>query len=262
MSLRFGLLGPVEADWLGRPVALGPPQRRAVLAVLLLARGRAVTVAALRDRIWRTSPPTSAISAIHVHVHHLRAVLGALAQRSQDGLPQLVTHPGHPSDQVSYALRAPLGSVDADRFHLLARRADEAEARGEAKQALVLVNSALALWRGAPLSGLRIPDFCADHVLGLQDLRLDLAKRRATALLAAGATARVTAELRQLCAEYPADEQVVVLLAKSLRKAGTHAGALDLMTREVDRWQREYGIRPRALLRELAANGGNPDGAR
>ncbi|WP_179084304.1 AfsR/SARP family transcriptional regulator [Streptomyces rectiverticillatus] len=250
----------MEAHWEGRPVELGPPQRRAVLAALLLAEGRTVTVAALRDAIWKASPPASAISAIQVHVHHLRKALGALPREREnaDGPPRLVTHPGHPADQVSYALHVAEGTVDAERFRTLARRADEAGAHGGTAEALALLDAALALWRGDPLAGLRIRDFHADHVLGLRDLRLDLVKRRAAALLATGATARATAELRQLRAEHPADEQIVVLLATALRQGGAHAGALDLVKGEVERWQREYGVRPPSLLRELSGSSDNP----
>ncbi|MFK8846020.1 hypothetical protein [Streptomyces sp. Ac-502] len=56
-TLRFGLLGPVTSHYGSTPVALGPPQRRAVLTALLLQPGQALTVAALRERVWPGPPP-------------------------------------------------------------------------------------------------------------------------------------------------------------------------------------------------------------
>ncbi|MGO4418750.1 winged helix-turn-helix domain-containing protein, partial [Streptomyces sp. MCAF7] len=103
ISLRFGLLGPVQAAHDGEDITLGPPQRRAVLAILLLSPGQAVTIATLRERIWAGAPPASATQAVHVHIHHLRQLLRQFADGTTDG-PRLVTHPGHSPDQVSYVL--------------------------------------------------------------------------------------------------------------------------------------------------------------
>ncbi|WP_424890284.1 BTAD domain-containing putative transcriptional regulator [Streptomyces sp. XH2] len=176
--LRFGLLGPVTAEYDGRPVPLGPPQRRAVLACLLLARGRAVTVAALKEMLWSDAVPASAANAIQGHVHHLRRTFDEFAPE-----PLLITHPGQPSDRVSYTLRADAGGVDVMRFETLVREGEAAASRGDSGGAVERFDEALALWRGEPLADLDSDYFRAVR-RGKEELRADVEQRRAAALRA------------------------------------------------------------------------------
>ncbi|WP_325050795.1 AfsR/SARP family transcriptional regulator, partial [Nocardia suismassiliense] len=73
--LQFQVLGEVRA-WRGEtPLPLGPPQRRAVLAALLLRAGSAVTAAELVEGIWGERPVPRAIAALRTHVAQLRRTL-------------------------------------------------------------------------------------------------------------------------------------------------------------------------------------------
>ena len=74
---EFRILGPVEVLVEGRPVGLGAPKQRAVLAKLLLARGAVVSRDQLVDAVWGDGPPESAAAALQVYVHGLRRALGA-----------------------------------------------------------------------------------------------------------------------------------------------------------------------------------------
>lgn len=177
--LRFGLLGPVTATYDGRPVPLGPPQRRAVLACLLLARGRAVTVAALKEMLWRhDAVPASAGNAIQGHVHHLRRTFDEFAPE-----PLLITHPGQPPDRVSYTLRADADGVDVMRFESLVREGEAAAFRGDGREAVEHFDEALALWRGEPLADLDSDYFRAVR-RELEELRADADRRRTAAMRA------------------------------------------------------------------------------
>ncbi|MCF3102588.1 winged helix-turn-helix domain-containing protein [Streptomyces roseoverticillatus] len=174
--LRFALLGPVTATYDGRPVPLGPPQRRAVLACLLLARGRAVTVAALKEMLWQQdAAPASATNAIQGHVHHLRRRFDALVPESL-----LITHPGQPPDRVSYTLRADADSVDVMCFESLVWEGEAAASRGDGAEAAERFDEALALWRGEPLADLDSDYFRAVR-RGMEELRADVDRRRTAA---------------------------------------------------------------------------------
>ena len=77
-AIRFTVLGAVRA-WHGHTeLQLGPPQQRAVLALLLAAAGRAgqpVSLSELVDLLWAGDPPSSATNIVHRSVGALRRVL-------------------------------------------------------------------------------------------------------------------------------------------------------------------------------------------
>ena len=54
---ELGVLGPVLMCVGGRPVDLGPPKQRAVLAALALDANQPVPVPALVERTWDQPPP-------------------------------------------------------------------------------------------------------------------------------------------------------------------------------------------------------------
>ncbi|MDX3230929.1 AfsR/SARP family transcriptional regulator [Streptomyces sp. ME19-01-6] len=244
ITLQFGLLGPVRAAHDGTDITLGPPQRRAVLAILLLSPGQAVTIATLRERIWAGPPPASATQAVHVHICHLRRLLSQFT----DGAPLLTTHPGHAPDQVSYVLHSAPEAVDAAVFRRLLEDGESAQSSGDTRTALTHYDTALDLWRGEPVADLQPSAYVRSVRLSLAEIRLDLGKRHAAALLHLGAAARATAELQDLHAHHPGDESIVVLLARALHATGAHTRALRLLTDELERWEREYGLLPPALL--------------
>ena len=72
LRLRINLLGELTASYDGTPLELGGRRQRAVLAVLLLARGEVVPAERLVDAVWDERPPTDAVSALQSYVSHLR----------------------------------------------------------------------------------------------------------------------------------------------------------------------------------------------
>src|SRR3954447_7875412 len=69
------LLGPVEARLDERPIALGAPKQRAVLAMLALAVDHIVSAGALAEGLWGAQPPPSAAKMVQKYVSRLRRVL-------------------------------------------------------------------------------------------------------------------------------------------------------------------------------------------
>jgi len=157
VGFELNVLGPVEARQDGRDIPLGPPQRRAVLVLLALAPERSLTVAELTAALWDGSPPTTALTALQVQVHHLRRALAA-ADDGHGG-PLLTTHRNPVAEQVRYELRLAPRALDVERSHAWCERASHAQARGDHQEARRLLATAEALWRGVPLTGL--PDSAA-----------------------------------------------------------------------------------------------------
>lgn len=97
--MDFRVIGAVEAYAGGRPLPLGRPQQRLVLAVLLVEAGRPVSIETLIDRVWRQAP-SGARRVLQVHITRLRQTLD---------IPLLYRSGG-------YLLDLPPDRVDMHRF--------------------------------------------------------------------------------------------------------------------------------------------------
>lgn len=218
-GLRFCLLGPVRA-WRGTTeVDVGSPQQRLVLAVLLLARGRAVSHDQLLDAVWGEDHPRTAISILRTYVSRLRAVLGGDA----------VVSVGN-----GYALVA--GTTDLADVEELSRQGRYAEA--------------LALWQGEPLAGLS-GDYAEVQRTHLSERRLTLLERRIGEDIDRGRHAEVVPELTVLCAEHPTREQLAGLLMLALYRSGRRAEAIGVFTDTRKLLDDELGIDPSVELADL-----------
>ena len=97
----FGVLGPLQLNAGGIPVALGAPKQRAVLAMLVINRNRPVSVESLINAVWNQTPVPAARTSIHSYVSNLRRLLGSAGYE-----PNKVLASAPPGYQ--------LGAADAD----------------------------------------------------------------------------------------------------------------------------------------------------
>ncbi|GGN74132.1 SARP family transcriptional regulator [Streptomyces albiflavescens] len=158
-GLRFGLLGPLvlyDADGEFRPIGSG--KMRALLATLLLEPGRVVSVDVLKDALWGGAPPASAQASLQNHVTRLRRLL--------DDPERLRAIP------PGYVLRVGEGELDVRVFERHATAARAAHAERDWERALRESLSAIALWRGTPLSGLPYETGGHAFVQRLEEARL------------------------------------------------------------------------------------------
>ncbi|MFF2954087.1 BTAD domain-containing putative transcriptional regulator [Kitasatospora sp. NPDC057965] len=248
-DLQFLLLGPVSARRAGTPISLGPPQRRALLALLLLARSQAVPVALIRDRLWPTGAPATAIDAIQVHIHHLRR---HLREDAAAGAPatELAGYPGYSREQASYALHVDVEAVDALVFQRRADRGRELEDRGDYKGALEMCITAQSRWRGEPLADLEPTPYVRAIRQGLVDLCQDVRIRAARVRMRTGAVSDAVIDLQQLNLEHPGNDVIVVLLSTALFLTGSRRRALALLDEELARWEQQYARAPEQLRRQ------------
>ena len=226
----FRVLGPFVLEHDGTVVPLRSGHQRSLLALLLLARGVPLSRDRLIDELWGERPPTSAVSAMHVHLSRLRAIVGEL----------LVT------EAAGYVL-APEGyELDVHRLDALSEEAGAAPERAEP-----LLADAVALFRGEPLG-----DVACERSLGqwrrtLEEKRLQLLVAHADARLAAGAGAELIAELERRAAEHPFEERVWGQLMLALYRAGRQAEALDAYQRVRRLLGVELGLVPGQPLERL-----------
>jgi DNA-binding SARP family transcriptional activator len=217
---EFRLLGPLEAVVDGTPVQLAAAKPRALLALLLLNRNRAVSTERLIDELWGDDPPAQATKSVQVYVSQLRKTLGP---------DRLVTRP------PGYLLRVEPGELDLERFEELTAQA-RAEPPTEARDTLA---GALALWRGAP----------EPVAARLEELRANAYEDWLHASVESGDP--VIPQLEELVTREPLRERPRALLMLALYRAGRQADALELFRRTRDLFVDELGIEPGPELREL-----------
>ncbi|MGW3345726.1 BTAD domain-containing putative transcriptional regulator [Nonomuraea rubra] len=244
--VTFGVLGPLTAENEHGPVRLKGPRHRAVLARLLVARGRVVPVSWLIGDLWE-SPQEGALGAVQTFV-------GALRKALEPGRPPrtpsrlLVTSP------PGYALRAEPGAVDAWRFEAAVTDASRLLADGAAGQAHTLLDTALGLWRGPAYAEFAELDWARGEAARLDELRLLAVERRAEAALARGLAAESVPDLEAHVAGHPLREDGWRLLALALYRAGRQGDALGQLRRARGVLRRELGVDPGDGLRRLESD--------
>ena len=140
----FRVLGPVEVWCAERRFGPGTAKERAVLAALLNDVGTPIGVDTLIDRVWDAAPPAQARNALHVQLSRLRRLLARVTE-IDGGSVALVRRSG------GYALEIDPDQVD---MHLMRRQIEQARStRCDDERRACMLQAALGLWRGEPLTG-------------------------------------------------------------------------------------------------------------
>ncbi|APU17251.1 BTAD domain-containing putative transcriptional regulator [Actinoalloteichus fjordicus] len=244
--VTFGVLGPLEAANQQGPVDLRGLRHRAVLARLLVARGRTVPVTWLIDDLW-TDPPAGALGAVQTFVGALRKALEPQRPARTPSRLLVTSSPG-------YALRAEPSAVDAWRFERAVVESAALLADGRAAAARVLLNEALGLWRGPAYAEFAEQDWARGEASRLGELRLLAVVRRAEAAVASGRAAEAVPDLDAHVAEHPLREDGWRLLALALYRAGRQGDALAALRRARETLRSELGVDPGEDLRRLESD--------
>ncbi|WP_454791679.1 BTAD domain-containing putative transcriptional regulator [Mycolicibacterium lutetiense] len=242
--LGFGLLGPLQVSVDDSPVALGTPKQRAVLAVLLINRNRAVSTESLIDAVWDGEPVPAARATIHTHVSNLRRLLGSSDRETHAALVKAA--PG-------YRLNVAAGSCDLDRFITEKSAGINAAAAGRFEAAGTHLSAALAQWRGDVLEDLRGFRFADTFAVALAEDHVLVHTGRAEAEIACGRAATVIADLEDLAARYPYREPVWAQLITAYYLAERQSDALEAYRRVKAVLAEELGIDPGPTLSALHA---------
>ncbi|WKK24023.1 AfsR/SARP family transcriptional regulator [Streptomyces olivoreticuli] len=238
-ALRFAVLGPVRA-WRGESVLdLGSPQQQAVLATLLLHKGRPVGRDELLYAVWGEELPASALGTLRAYVSRLRRSL-----RSASGSLPLVSAGG------GYALETETDAVDACVLENVLAAAGRARSAGEHRRAGEFLVRALGLPRGTPLAGVPGPfaererDRLAEALLGaeqqLAEVRLEL-----------GRHAEAVPVLTGLVRQYPLRERLTELLMLALYRSGRQGEALGAFLDTQRHLDEELAVAPGPELQSL-----------
>lgn len=159
--VRFGLLGPLLIEYNGHELAVPSPKQRALLAALLARPNQVVPVGELADIVWNGHPPASAITTLRSHVKRLRRCLGQLG-------PDRIT-----TSTAGYLIRIDdAAELDIAAFIDGIHRGRSGMLNNDWPTAVSELRTALALWRGTPLSDVSADYFGAVMIPDLRRIRL------------------------------------------------------------------------------------------
>lgn len=240
----FGILGPLMATRGGVVLPLGPPQQRAVLAVLVCHVDRVVTRERLVDALWGDAPRQAALSSIHAHVSHLRQILEP-EHDSNSPYRVLVT------EASGYRLAVPETCVDASRFQLLSGEGRSQLDGGDARTALTTFNAAMSLWRGDVLVDLTGYSFVGPVAVRLDELSAATEEGRVQALLDSGETIAALGEIDRMLERHPLRESLTGQRMVGLYRAGRQSEALSAFYDLRARLDTELGIEPSSSIADL-----------
>jgi DNA-binding SARP family transcriptional activator/tetratricopeptide (TPR) repeat protein len=250
--VRIQVLGSMRAWKDGAELELGPPARRAVLGLLVLAEGEPVAAGSLIDALWGERPPRSAVNVLQTHVKHLRRLLepGRSSRSSSEVLPYV---------NGGYAVNQAVVAVDLTTFRSLVAEANEAYRHDQWDRVAAGLGEALALWRGRPVADIPL---LATHpkVVSLIAKHREVVARHGDAMIAIGAAAEVLPEMAEAAAEQPLDESAQARLIRAYHAAGHRAKAFQTYHEVRDRLVEELGIDPGPELRAAHATLLHDDG--
>ncbi|MBB2947725.1 putative ATPase/DNA-binding SARP family transcriptional activator [Actinoplanes lutulentus] len=212
--MRFEVLGPVQIR-INDDVVTPAPKPRALLAVLLAARGRPVTIDRLLTELWPDGAPSTAAATLQMHVSALRKVVG----------DRVTTAPG------GYRLDLSGAGFDAAEF----------EDSGD-----------LGLWRGDAYENAGGGKSVEAAAARLGELRLAARQQWARQALDSGRHVAAATELAGWVAEQPTDEGLVRQLMLALYRSGRAGEALATLKKTTEALA-ELGAAPGTELEALAA---------
>ncbi|WP_330266803.1 BTAD domain-containing putative transcriptional regulator [Streptomyces griseorubiginosus] len=238
--LRIRVLGPLGAEVAGAPVGLGTPRQRAVLALLVAARGAVVSVDRMAEELWRGAPPARATVSLQAYVSNLRRVLEPERPPRAPAAVLVSSPPG-------YALRLPEDAVDAWCFGARVERAR----RAPAPQARKSLTEALGWWHGPAFQEHADEPWAAPEVARLSALRAEASELAVAAGLFTGHAAEVTPAAEAMVRERPLREEGWRLLALAHWATDRRGDALAALRRARRTLRDELGCDPSPTLTEL-----------
>lgn len=214
--MEFRVLGPLTVITGNLQIPLGGPRRRIMLATLLLNVGRVVSTDRLSAAIWGQNPPATARNQVAICVSGLRREFAAAG----------VAHDPIVTVSSGYLLRL----ADDDRFDVkqveeALRQARTARTAGDLEKASEQLSSALAVWRGDPLTGVE-GELVRAESERLGEWRLAILEEYFEVELELSHDLQIVGELAALVAEYPLRERLRGLLMLAQSRAGRRAEAL------------------------------------
>jgi SARP family transcriptional regulator, regulator of embCAB operon len=237
---EFLVLGPIEIRLATRTVTPGGAMLQTLLAALLVSDNRTVTVEALEQELWGTTPPAKKENALQAQISRLRRTLARL-------------EPGRGHNRVStscagYQFAVSPTELDVASF-LKTVETVRTRVTGNLDQDIAELRAALDLWRGPVFGGITGDVLCRTATAKFEEARINALELLYDLELEAGRYAAAIPELTQRVAENPLREQFCGLLMVALYRSGRQIDALNVFRRLRHQLGEELGVDPSPTLR-------------
>lgn len=240
----FRSLGQLTISRGGRLVVIKGIKPRAVLAYLLIHRGKLVTTAALIDELWPNQRPAKASNVVQTYIRQLRNLL----------------EPGHSAGREcvilrtitgGYQLDIPPDELDSAVFEQLLVQGRQALREDTPEKAGELLRTGLDLWHGPAFAELQEFATAAQEARRLDQLRLDATELRTQTDLQLGRHEEIIDELAELVRQHPLRDPLVGHLMLALYRCGRQSESLATYEATRKRLSEELGVDPPVSLQKL-----------
>ena len=249
---RISVFGRLAIHVDGTALSLGGPRQQAVLALLVAAKGSAVSAGRLIDDLWGDQPPAAARQTLQSYISNLRKLCNGVLH-IEGGAVGYSIHSAESADRTA-AAEVTLDAVEFEATIYEARRAraaDPSRAATAYRRALAIAGTDTAY------AGLDDVAALAAEADRLESIRLDALEERVDADLHCPpgtdvpTEAELAAELEVLVGRHPLRERLWGHLVVALYRGGRQAEALRALQRARRVLADELGVEPSAELRAL-----------
>jgi predicted ATPase/DNA-binding SARP family transcriptional activator len=228
MTLRFGVLGPLELWSDGESIPLRGAKRRGLLAYLLAHTGEPQSADRIVDAVWGEGAAAGSEATVQTYASQLRKLFGEERR--------LLVHRAG-----GYVLDLDVDALDASRFEVAVAAAS---ALDDGPQRLALLDEALALWRGTPLNEFAGQAWADERARQWTRMYVLAHQLRAAALIESGRHLDALPALEQLVAAHPLHEPFWAQLVVARYRSGRQADALAALSEARKVLAIELGIEP------------------
>lgn len=236
----FLVLGTMEVRTRSTVYRVGGAMKQTLLAALIAANNRPLTIDALAEELWGTTPPAKMENALQAQVSRIRRMLNRIEPDRRES--RLVT------TVSGYRLNVSWTEVDALSFAHTVEVIRE-RPRTNPRRDISDLRSALALWRGPVFGGSVGGPICQIAAAHYREIRTSALELLYDLELRMDNHARIIPELIEMVAENPTSEQFCSLLMVALYRSGRQTEALDVYRQLRRHLAEELGMEPSPVLR-------------
>ena len=233
----FGGVGVYGVDG---PVSIGGPRQRRLLALLAIRPDSVVSIDWLAENLWDDEDrPKETAPALRTYVSRLRTALPEVAQEWIE------------TEAAGYRFTAPAEAVEHRQFGLLREQARRARDLEDPQTSNVLLDEALALFRGDPFRELEDLDWARADIERLHLDRLEMHEERWESALALGRHTQIIGELAAFTTEHGLRERAARQYALALHRSGRTTEALRVIDDHRRTLADQSGLEPSSDITDL-----------